>query len=478
MARTFLGPELFRQGMDLYFSRHDGQAVTTEDFIQAMADVSKRNFTQFFRWYRQSGTPRLEVAGKYDPAQQTFTLKVKQTCPPTPGQPTKEPFDLPLAVGLVAANGNDLPLQLKGEKQPTQGTKVLEINQPEQEFVFIHVDQKPTPSLLRNFSAPVKLNYPYTLEELSLLMIHDSDVVARWDAAQQFAVRILLNLERDLPEIWAKTFSQLLADKSVDLHLLIRLFTLPTEAYLAQSQDPVLVEKNHSSRELAKQRLAIALEQQFLTTYQNFTDQKPYVYNNEAMGRRSVKNLCLAYLVMTNQEKYADLAVKQFQASDNMTDWMGALWALNNYPGNQRTIVLEQFYQKWRDQPLVVNKWLALQASSQLPDTLARVKNLLTHPAFSLANPNNVYNLVGAFAGNMMHFHAADGSGYQFIADQVIAIDPKNPQVAARTVEPLTRWRRMDKQRQQLMIQQLRRVQANPKISKDVYELVTKSLTG
>ncbi len=476
MVRTLLGPELFRKGMDLYFSRHDKQAVTTEDFIQAMADVSGRDFTQFFRWYRQSGTPRLQVRGGYDPKQKNFTLTVKQSCPPTPGQPHKELFHLPLAIGLIDKEGRDLP--------SVGGTKILEIHDAEQDFVFTDIAQKPVPSLLRNFSAPVKLDYPYTPEELALLMRHDSDIVARWEASQQFAVQHILDWvtalqnQRQLqqPALWGDTFSQLLADKSGDLHLLARLLTLPSEAYLAQFLEPVDVENIHKAREFGRRQLANDLEKKFLDIYNHFLDRAPYVFNTEAMGRRSVKNLALAYLVNTGKEKYADLAVEQFKTSDNMTNTMGALWALNNYEGAQRQLILESFYERWHDQPLVVNKWLALQAGSQLPDTLKQVEKLLKHPAFSINNPNNVYNLIGMFAGNALHFHAKDGSGYKFIADRVIEIDPKNPQVGARMVEALTRWQRFDKNRQQLMRAQLQRVQANPQISNDVYELVAKSL--
>lgn len=481
MVRTLLGAELFRQGMDLYFSRHDGQAVTTEDFIQAMADVSHRDFTQFFRWYRQSGTPVLDVQSVYDQQAKRFSLSVTQSCPPTPGQAQKQPFYLPLAIGLIGENGQDLPLQLTGENRPTAGTKILEIQAEKQEFTLVNVPVKPVPSLLRNFSAPVKLNYPYRLEELALLMTHDSDTVARWEAAQRFAIAILMDRinsqpEQPLPEIWFKTFSQLLSANDLDLHLLARLFTLPSEAYLAQYKTPVAVEKIHQAREFAKQQLATHLEKRFLDRYQRYTDHGPYTYNTEAMGRRSAKNLCLGYLVNTHKAEYAMLALQQFQASNNMTDTMGALWALNNYAGKEREQALAEFYKKWSNQPLVVNKWLALQASSQLPDTLAKVQELLQHSAFSLNNPNNVYNLLGTFANNMAQFHAHDGSGYRLIADQVIVIDPKNPQVAARLIEPLTRWQRFDAARQKLMQAELQRVLANPKISPDVYELVTKSL--
>lgn len=484
MVRTLLGKELFRQGMDLYFSRHDGQAVTTEDFIQAMADVSGRDFTQFFRWYRQSGTPRLQVEGQYDADNQTFTLNIEQDCPATPGQAVKEPFYLPLAIGLLNPAGLDLPLQIQGENQAVADSRVLVVSEKQQQFVFVNISEKPTPSLLRNFSAPVKLNYAYTLEDLALLMTHDSDMVARWEASQRFAVQLLLELVKNLqnerkpnlPSLWLTTYSQILADKSCDKHLLARLLTLPAETYLAQFLQPIDVENIHRSREFAKKQLAIGLEQQFVALYHHFLDSKVYDYDTESMGKRSVKNTALLYLMLTAKEIYADLCYEQFKAADNMTDVMGAMVALNNYSGEQRNQVLREFYKKWRDQPLVVNKWFALQASSQLPDTLAQVKQLLKHPAFSLSNPNNVYNLVGVFAGNSIHFHAKDGSGYEFVADQVIAIDPNNPQVAARIVEPLTRWQNFDKQRQQLMQDQLKRVQQNPQISNDVFELVLKSL--
>jgi aminopeptidase N len=476
MVRTLLGPELFRRGMDLYFTRHDGCAVTAEDFIQAMADVSGRDFTHFFRWYRQSGTPRLTVRGDYEAAAQTFRLTVKQSCPPTPGQPHKQPLYFPLAMGLLDESGRALPLQLQSEKSAATGTKVLTIQEAEQSFVFIHIPQKPVVSLLRDFSAPVKLDYPYRLEELALLMTHDVDAVARWEAAQRFAVQLLLEHPASLPAMWVETFSQLLADADIDLHLLTRLLTLPSETYLAQYRTPVDVAGIHRAREAGKQQLAAGLESAFLARYQSLLDKGPYVYNTTAMGRRSVKNLALGYLVSTSKKAHVDLAVAQYQQANNMTDVMGALWALNNDSGDQRTRMLADFYEKWKNQPLVVNKWLALQAGSQLPDTLQQVKHLLKHPAFSLQNPNNVYNLLGVFAANMIHFHAPDGSGYALIADQVIAIDPKNPQVAARLVEPLCRWQRFDKNSQTLMRAQLERVRQNPNISKDVYELVTKSL--
>ena len=482
MVRTFLGPELFRKGMDLYFTRHDGQAVTTEDFIQAMAEVSNKDFQQFLRWYRQSGTPILDVESNYNPEQKNFTLTIKQNCPPTPGQLQKEPFDLPFAMGLVSPVDGDMPLQLQGETEKKQGTVVLEVSKPEETFTFINVAQKPIPSLLRNFSAPVKLNYRYTLEELAHLVKFDSDVVARWEAGQRLSTQILLNTlssidsTPQLPSLWVDTIHSLLSDKTLDLHLLARLIILPPESYLIQQMDPVDIDAICKVRTWARRQLAVELEKVFLKTYHHLQGHKEYVYNPEEMGKRSVKNICLNYLVTEGKNDYADLAFEQFQATDNMTDTMGALWALNDYPGEQRKNALELFYHRWQNQPLVINKWLSLQASSQLPNTLQMVRELLEHPAFSLLNPNNVYNLVGGFASNLRYFHAIDGSGYRLIADLVLKIDPNNPQVAARLVEPLTRWQRLDQKRQELMQAELNRIKDAGKLSKDVYELVSKSL--
>lgn len=476
MVRTLLGPELFREGMDLYFSRHDGQAVTTEDFIQAMADVSGRDFSQFFRWYRQSGTPKLDIRGEYDPTQRLFTLHVKQSCPPTPGQSEKLPFYLPLAVGLLDEKGRDLF---------PERTQILEVREAQQDFIFENIDTKPVPSLLRNFSAPVKLSYPFTMTELAHLMRHDSDTTARWEAGQTLAVKILLdivlqskkNQPLQVPSLWLETLHALIEDEQIDLHLLTRLLTLPAESYLAQSIEPIDVEAIHQAREFAKQQIANHLQQSFLDRYQSHATTEPYWYHTEAMGRRSIKNLCLGYLVITQSEKFADLALEQFRLADNMTDRMGALWALNNYPGAARQQALAEFFQQSQNQPLLINKWFNLYAGSQLPDTLTQVQKLLKNPVFSLTNPNNVYNLIGVFAGNMIHFHAADGSGYEFVAEQVMAIDPMNPQVAARVVEPLTRWQKFDKNRQKQMRTQLERIKSSGKLSNDVYELVTKSLS-
>jgi len=483
MVRTLIGKDLFRKGMDLYFSRHDGQAVTTEDFIKAMEDASSKDLTQFKRWYDQAGTPVLDVSGEYDQQQKTFTLTVKQSCPPTPGQLEKEPFHLPLAVGLIGPDCQEMPTQLSDESNAHSGTRVLEIKKPVETFCFVNVEAKPVPSLLREFSAPVILNYPYTDDELLWLLNCDTDPFAKWEAGQKFEKRLILKLVSDyqagrsleMDDRLIKVFQHLLQGPHDDHRFSATLMALPSQNYLLQQMDVGDVEAVHKAREFVKMNLAKALEQEFVACYEEY--QLPYYeYNPVDMGKRGLKNSCLSYLVYTGKEKYLKVAYQQLIECDNMTDAIAALSALINQDSKERNQSLNEFYEKWKDQPLVINKWLALQASSTLPSTLDEVKQLLKHPAFNIRNPNNVYALIGAFGMNVVRFHDAGGDGYQFVIDQVLAIDPANPQVAARMLQPLTQWRKMDKKRQALMKEQLGRIVATPKVSKDIYEIAVKSL--
>lgn len=482
MVRTLLGTALFRQGMDLYFARHDGQAVTTEDFIKAMEDASGKDLTQFKRWYAQAGTPVLDIAGDYDEQQKTFTLTVKQSCPPTPGQPTKEPLHLPLAMGLVGPDCQDMSTQLENEDHAHNGTRVLDIKKPLETFRFVNVAQKPIPSLLRDFSAPVVLNYPYSDEELLWLLNCDTDPFAKWEAGQTFAKRLLLKLVDDyraqkpfaMDERLITVFKKILAGPHEDHRFSATLLELPSENYLLQQMAVGDIVAIHAAREFVKTALATALEREFVTCFEEH--QLPYYeFNSVDVGKRSLKNSCLAYLAYVGDD-YTKIAYQQFKASDNMTDAVGALAALINHDCAARDKALNEFYEQWQGQPLVINKWLVLQASSILPNTLEKVTALMQHPAFDIRNPNNVYSLIGAFGMNAVCFHAQDGVGYRFVADQVLALDAANPQVAARMLQPLTQWQKMDDKRQQLMTQQLKRIAATPKISKDVYEIAAKSL--
>lgn len=483
MVQTLISPEIFRKGLDLYFERHDGQAVTTEDFIQAMADASGRDFTQFKRWYDQAGTPKLDVTGDYNADAQTYTLHVKQSCSPTPGQSKKLPFHLPLSVGLVGDACSDMTLELENANDVRGTTAVLDITEPEQSFVFNNVAQKPIPSLLRDFSAPVELHFPYEDEELAWLLQCDSDSFSRWDAGQQLAQRIILDLAarvaKDeslaLPDLIVDAWRQLLQKPTDDLVFFARLFELPTMNYLLAQMDSVNVDSLYRAHQFVKQQLGVSLESEFLKLFEANAPKNAYIYDQKSMGQRSMRNLCLRYLAATEKADYFQRAKQQFEQADNMTASMGALSALNNFDCAEREACLDAFYSRWKDEPLVVNKWLSLQASSNLPSTLERVRELMAHPAFSIRNPNNVYALLCGFGANTVRFHETHGAGYEFIADQVLAIDSDNPQVAGRVIQPLTHWQQMDDAHGEKMKQALQRI-SKSQLSPDVYEVVTKSI--
>ena len=488
MMQTLLGQNGFRRGMDLYFQRHDGQAVTCDDFVAAMADANGMDFRQFQRWYHQAGTPELTVSDAYDPATGRYTLTVRQACPPTPGQPQKEPFHIPLALGLLDAEGRDLPLQLAGESEPQGTTRVLELREPEHIFHFIHLPARPVPSLLRGFSAPVKLNSAESDDDLRFRLAHDSDDFNRWDAGQTLAIRAILALVADrqqnrpwiLPESFSSAFGRALTS-DVDPALLAQVLTLPGETWLAEQMTVVDVDGIHAARRFVQHTLAERLRGPLLQIYETLHDRENAGYRIDALaiGQRALKNVCLDYLMQLDEPEGRALALKQFHAAGNMTDQLGALAPLANCEGPERSEALAAFYDRWRREPLVVDKWLTLQAASRRPGTLNVVQQLMAHEAFNLRNPNKVRALIGAFCqANPVHFHAADYSGYTFLADQALALNAFNPQIAARLMAAFTRWRHYDPLRQQGMRQQLERILAVPNLSPDVYEIAAKSLGG
>ena len=486
MQANLLGPKMFRTATDLYFARHDGQAVTTDDFVQCMADASGRDLGQFKRWYQQAGTPELQVAGEYDADARSYHLRVRQHTPDTPGQRDKPPLHIPFALGLLDPDGSDLPLQLEGEAAaPPAGTRMLELREREHRFTFVGLGTAPVPSLLRGFSAPVKLNYDYSDAELTFLLAHDSDDFCRWDAAQTLAQRLILAGIGDwragrpvtVPEGFVAAFGAALGDADADRDLLTQVLTLPGESYLGDQQEVVDVDAIHAVREEVSRSLAEALRDQLLDTYRACADTGDYDLAPASIGRRALKNLCLGYLMRLDDPEPLALCQAQFDDGHNMTDVVAALSLLAERDCPQREPALQAFAERWRDDPLVMDKWFAIQATSSLPDTLDRVQALLAHPAFSLRNPNKVRSLIGAFsAGNPVCFHAADGAGYRFLADRVLELDPMNPQVAARLVRGLARWRRFDSGRQQLMQEALQRILAAPKVSRDLFEIASKSL--
>lgn len=489
MVRTLLGTEGFRKGSDLYFERHDGQAVTTDDFIKAMEDANGVDFTQFKRWYSQAGTPRLEVSEAYDAAAATYSLTFRQSCPQTPDKAEKLPFVIPVELGLLDAAGNDLPLQLAGEDAAQGSSRVLSVTEAEQTFTFQGIQSKPLPSLLRGFSAPVKLSFPYDRDQLMFLMQHDSDGFNRWEAGQQLSVQVLQELigqhqrgeALKLDQRLITALGTVLGNVSLDPAMVAEMLSLPGEAYLTEISQVADVDAIHAAREFARQQIAEHLFDALWARYQanrEVSRSTAYVASAEHFARRSLQNIALSYLMQSGKQQVLDATLEQFEHCDNMTERLTALAVLVNSPFEaERAKALEAFAEHFKDNPLVMDQWFSVQAASTLPGGLARVKALMQHPAFTLKNPNKVRALIGAFAGqNLVNFHAADGSGYRFLADLVIELNALNPQIASRQLAPLTRWRKYDDARQALMKGELERILASGELSSDVYEVVSKSL--
>jgi aminopeptidase N len=488
MISQILGAEKFRKGTDLYFERHDGQAVTTEDFVKAMEDAGNADLTQFRRWYSQAGTPKLSIEGSYDAEAKHFTLAVSQGCPPTPGQLEKKPFYIPLRVGLLDKEGNELDLILEPNNEPSSvKDRILLITESSQEFVFKNIDQEPIPSLLRGFSAPVRMEYPYSREELYFLMVHDSDGFNRWNAAQLLSLDIMNELQQsaafDMPPLLIKAFEGVLAnsfEEEVDKAMLAHLLALPTEGILIEQAVVADVDAIHLVREKIANQLASTLKDSFVKVYTANCTVQPYKADAASIAKRALKNTVLAYLVRTGEEKWLTTCFNQFSEAENMTDQMAALRCLVNSDTVKGQELAEQalgrFYEQWHHEPLVVDQWFAVQATCQLPMTLNKVIKLLDHEAFSSRNPNKVRSLIGAFCGqNHVGFHNSNGEGYEFLADRVLELDQLNPQIAARLLTPLTRWKKFDSKRQAMMQSQLQCIKASTKISKDVFEVVEKS---
>jgi aminopeptidase N len=484
MIHTLIGAAAFRKGMELYFQRHDGQAVTTDDFVRAMQDASGVDLTQFKRWYDQAGTPRLDVTGEYDAAARTYTLTVAQSCPPSPGQPDKQPYLIPLGIGLVAPDGHDLPLQLEGEAAPQGTSRVLAITQPRQTLRFVNVAQSPVPSPLRGFSAPVILRFEYADEQLTHLLSHDSDAFNRWEAGQQLALNVMLRAVADVqagrapafPDSFAAAFERVLADGERDPAFTAEALNLPSEGYVAEQMDVVDPDAIHSVRVALRRFVAQSLRGELLAAYQAYAVPGPYSPDARSAGQRALKNLCLSYLMELDDPAVRALCLKQFDGANNMTDAISALMAFASTDCAERAPALERFYAKWKAEALVVDKWLSVQATSRLPGTLGEVKRLTAHPAFDLRNPNKVYALIRSFGTNQVRFHGADGGGYAFLADQILALDPLNPQIAARLSRAFDRWRKFDGGRQHHARAQLERIQGTEGLSKDTLEVVTKAL--
>jgi aminopeptidase N len=491
MLHTLLGAAGFRKGSDLYFERHDGQAVTCDDFIKAMEDANGVDLTQFKRWYSQAGTPRLAVSESYDSAAKAYSLTFRQSCPTTPGQPgeSKKPFVIPVELGLLDKQGGEIALRLQGEDAAAGNTRVISVTEAEQTFTFVDIAEQPLPSLLRGFSAPVKLSFPYNRDQLMFLMQHDSDGFNRWDAGQQLSVQVLQELigqhQKGQPLVLDQrlitALGTVLADTSLDQAMIAEMLSLPGEAYLTEISEVADVDAIHAAREFVRKQLADSLFDGLWARYtanRQLSKATPYVAEAEHFARRALQNIALSYLMLSEKPEVLAATIEQFDSADNMTERLTALAVLVNSPFTaEKDKALAVFAENFKDNPLVMDQWFSVQAGSPLPGGLERVKALMQHPAFNIKNPNKVRALIGAFAGqNLINFHAADGSGYRFLADLVIQLNGFNPQIASRQLAPLTRWRKYDSARQALLKAELVRIRDSGDLSSDVFEVVSKSL--
>lgn len=504
MIHTLLGPDLFRKGSDLYFDRHDGQAVTIEDFVRAMSDVSGRDFTQFMHWYRQAGTPVVTVEEYYDAEQQTYDLTFSQHCPTTPEatQEQKQPYVIPLALGLVGEQG-DLVLQLK-DTQPNgsvaeQSTHhVFELTQAKETLRFVNVTERPVPSLFRGFSAPIRVEASYSRSDYARLLMKDSDGYNRWDASQQLSTLVIQDAIHDYQAAGEITqaidpalvaahrhlLQKVLSDPQQteeDWSLMAYMLQLPSEIYLSEIAEQIDAQAIYRARLWVSQQLAKALFSEWRDVYQLCLSDESFEPNAQQIARRTLKFQALIYLMASEEKQAAELAWEQFNQADNMTDQLSALTVLSQASsalvGEYADKALSAFYQQWQHEALVVNHWLSVQASAPQEGALERVKALTEHPAFTNTNPNKVRALLGGFCnGNLAQFHCESGSGYAFLTDQILTIDGQNPQLASRLVTPLTRWKKYSEPQGEKMREQLQRIFAHEGLSKDVYEVVSKSL--
>ena len=519
MIYTLLGRENFRKGTDLYFDRHDGQAVTCDNFVAAMEDANGVDLQQFRRWYGQSGTPELHIHGSHDPEAKTYSLKVRQSCPDTAGQKgfgaeksendvhekqtapveilnskqnahhsfQKQPFHIPLALGLLAADGDTLPLKLTGcTAEKNQDTIILELRKQSETFVFENIPSAPVPSLLRGFSAPVKLLFDYSIADLAFLLANDTDEFNRWETGQQLMIRISLEqIQRfqnhepfNLPSELENAFRSLLNQtQEGDSALLALALSFPNEPYLGEFMDVIDVDAIHETRTFLRKELAQKLQPEFEKTYLEFQEEGAFKIDQQSMGRRSLKNVCLSYLSELGSLDIRKLTQTQFRKNENMTDVAGALGVLTHLDCPERETAFSEFENRWRKNTVVMDKWFALQAISCLPKTLDHVRKLTSHSAYEENNPNKIRALISTFSRfNQLRFHAGDGSGYEFIAEQVLRLDPLNPQIAARLVSVFNNWKKFTETHKTKMNYQLQKIVKTPKLSGDVFEIVSKTL--
>ena len=474
MIHTLLGPEKYRKGTDLYFQRHDGQAVTCDDFVQCMQDASGIDLSHFKLWYSQAGTPELNVKTAYDADTKKYTLTIAQHIPDTPGQTNKKPMHIPVALGLLDRQGHDLL---------AEGTKILHLKEKEQTFTFDNISEKPVPSILRGFSAPVKLTSDLTDDDLLFLMSHDSDGFNRWDAGQTYVQRLILRNvaaagKGDIPAPLLDAFEKLITDTKTDKALIAKALTLPSENYLAQLMDIVDVDGLHAARKSITAAVGKKFRSSLEKLYKDNLDSgHVYAPSPEQVGKRRLKAVALRYIQAASEDESVTLAAALYKAAKNMTDKVTALSILSDSATPERQLAFEDFYKTFNTDPLVLDKWFALQAMSDRKDAVESVTALLEHADFTYKNPNRLRSVIGTFGFyNQKWFHRADGAGYRLLADTVIKVNAINPSTAARILTPMRQWKRFDAGRKSLMEVELKRILAAKDISNDVYEIVSKSL--
>ncbi len=474
MLKTLVGDEGYRKATDLYFQRHDGHAATVEDWVKCFEDSSGRDLTQFRLWYRQAGTPVIAARGAYDAAARTYTLDLSQSLAPTPGQPDKLPMHIPVRIGLVGQKGAALAVTLEGENSAGPETRVLELTGPVHRYVFVDLPEEPLLSLGRDFSAPAKFQTPHSRHERAVLMGCDSNAFNRWESGQILAAEIMLDGASDADYIAA--LGEVLRRAEADPAFAAQMLMPPTESELATRKTPVDPDGIHNARTALVRAIAHAHQDELARLYEAMRDSTDFSTDAGSAGRRALRNAALRYLTAADDEAAAGLAEAHYRSAANMTDMIAGLGALTRMESPLRDAAFTHFHDRFRGDPLVLDKWMSLQAGSILPETVASVRALMKHPAFDIRNPNRVRALIGAFSVNHLRFHGRDGSGYQLVGETIRILDPMNPQVAARMAGAFESWRRYDESRQALMRAELEAIHGLSGISPNLFEVTGKML--
>jgi len=488
MMHTILGHDQFVLGVQAYLRQFDGQAVTIEDFVSTLESVSGKDLQQFRYWYSQAGTPRLTVSEKLDLDQQWYELTVQQQVKPTPGQPEKDPMHIPLVLGLLDREGSEIALDIDSDTEITQDSDtqaIVHLRTPQTKVRFRGIASRPVASLLRGFSAPVLLDTPHNTEELQFLVRHDADAFCRWDAGQQLQLRAALQAidrirDGGKPEFdptLGGTFASLVEGPIEDRALTAEMLSPPGETFIAEQLDDIDPDAVLGAHRALKRHIALSLGDRLAPLYESLRPAGPYVFDEENTGRRRLQRVIMEYLAEFDPRTLEEYCQTQYRQADNMTDSLAALAAVNDIAGEVREEIFADFERRWRDNALVMDKWFRLQASARRDDILGQLETLMRHPIFSLRNPNRVRAVMGAFTvDNMPGLHRADGSGYRFVADYVLKLDRLNGQLSSRLVSCLTRWRRYEPERSQLMRDELERIAASDTLSSNLYEVISKSL--